>query len=123
MDKEERKKQYSDSFKRMVVRESLTGELSVVELAKKYSLPHYNTVTTWRKAFRDKLDDAEDLLIKPGTPQEKKELDVYIRKAKELEKELSNARLKIVALETMIDIAEDELSIKIRKKSGTKQSE
>jgi len=121
MDNKE-KIQYTDSFKRMVVRESLTGELSIVEIAKKYRLPHYNTVTTWRKAFRDKLDDAEYLLKKPNTPEETRELDDYRKKAEQLEKELSNAQLKILALETMIDVAESEFHIKIRKKSGTKQS-
>ena len=123
MDKKERKEVvYTDSFKRMVARESLTGELSVKELAKKYGLPHYNTVTIWRRSFRDKLDDVEHLLERPNTAEEKREIDIYRRKSKELEAELSNAKLKIVALETMIDIAEQELEIKIRKKSGTKQS-
>jgi transposase len=122
MDKRGEKKQYSDSFKRMIARESLTGDMTVIEIAKKYDLPHYNTVTIWRRQFKDKLDDVGDLQIKPySTPQEKKDIDVINKKAKELEKALANANLKIVALETMIDIAEDVLKINIRKKSGTKQ--
>jgi hypothetical protein len=40
----------------------------------------------------------------------------------ELERQLEQAKLKIAGLETMIDIAEQELKISIRKKSGTKQS-
>jgi len=43
------------------------------------------------------------------------------RKTQELEDALKMAKLKIRALETMIDIAESELNIEIRKKSGTKQ--
>jgi len=39
-----------------------------------------------------------------------------------LQKQLSNSELKTEALETMIDIAEEELNISIRKKSGSKQS-
>lgn len=39
----------------------------------------------------------------------------------ELQEALRFAQLKIAALETMIDTAEQELSIKIRKKSGAKQ--
>ena len=39
----------------------------------------------------------------------------------DLQKELAEARLKIKALETMIDIAEDQFKIAIRKKSGAKQ--
>jgi len=39
-----------------------------------------------------------------------------------LRQELEYMRLRAVAFETMIDVAERELQIDIRKKSGTKQS-
>ncbi|MNH34984.1 hypothetical protein D3C79_956280 [compost metagenome] len=39
-----------------------------------------------------------------------------------LQKALMEANLKIKALDTMIDIAEEQLKIDIRKKSGAKQS-
>ena len=38
-----------------------------------------------------------------------------------LRKALQEAQMKIICLETMIDIAEKELNVSIRKKSGTKQ--
>jgi hypothetical protein len=43
-------------------------------------------------------------------------------KIKELEKALINSELRATAYETMIEIAEKELKINIRKKSNTKQS-
>jgi transposase len=43
-------------------------------------------------------------------------------KIKKLEKELEEANLRSYALSTMIDVAEKELKINIRKKSDTKQS-
>lgn len=45
----------------------------------------------------------------------------FQKQNEELVKKLSLANLKISGLELMIDIAEDELGIDIRKKSGTKQ--
>ena len=39
-----------------------------------------------------------------------------------LKKALSEAQLKITALNTLIDVAEEQLNINIRKKSGAKQS-
>ena len=39
----------------------------------------------------------------------------------ELQKQLEDAQMKNIALETMIDIAEEQLKITIRKKSGPKQ--
>ena len=43
------------------------------------------------------------------------------KKIQELTKELEYAKLKIISLETMITVAENDLKIKIRKKRGTKQ--
>jgi hypothetical protein len=43
------------------------------------------------------------------------------RKIRELEKHLEYAKLKIISLETLIKVAEEDLHIKIRKKPGTKQ--
>jgi len=43
------------------------------------------------------------------------------RKVQELTKDLEYAKLKIIGLETMIKVAENEFKIKIRKKRGTKQ--
>jgi hypothetical protein len=50
------------------------------------------------------------------------EIEALKKRAKELEKALQYANLKIDGLETLIDVAEKELRIKIRKKPGSKQS-
>jgi transposase len=115
------KKKYNEAFMRMVVRESLKGELSVKELAKKFDLPHYNTVTVWRRYLKNKIDDIEDL-GKPLSKDQKRDASNLKKRTEELEKALTMANLKIAGLETMIDIAEEELHIQIRKKPGTKQS-
>lgn len=47
---------------------------------------------------------------------------VLNKKIQKLSKELEYAKLKIISLETMIAVAEDDLKIKIREKRGTKQS-
>jgi transposase len=39
-----------------------------------------------------------------------------------MQKELAQAKLQIKALDTLIDIAEEQLKIDIRKKSGARQS-
>jgi hypothetical protein len=55
------------------------------------------------------------------TEKEKAKLDAAHKRLKELEKQLEHAQMKNIALETMIDIAEEQLKITIRKKSGPKQ--
>jgi hypothetical protein len=47
---------------------------------------------------------------------------VPVKKIQELTKALELSRLKNLALETIIEVAESDFHIKIRKKHGTKQS-
>ena len=58
--------------------------------------------------------------MKKGSKKSPEEL-VLEAKVKELEKALEYEKLRSLALDTMINIAEDKLKISIRKKSGTKQ--
>jgi ferritin len=51
-------------------------------------------------------------------PRQERELE---QKLKTLEQELEYEKLRTKALNTLIDIAEEELKISIRKKSGAKQ--
>jgi transposase len=51
-----------------------------------------------------------------------RQLVLLLSRIKELEKQLDQAQLRAVGFETMIEIAEKELRIEIRKKSVTKQS-
>lgn len=46
----------------------------------------------------------------------------YKQQIRQLEKALEYAKLKILGLETMIKVSEEDLQIKIRKKPGTKRS-
>jgi hypothetical protein len=55
------------------------------------------------------------------TEKEKQKLQAAQKRMKELEKQLEQSQMKNIALEAMIDIAEQELKINIRKKSGPKQ--
>ena len=53
--------------------------------------------------------------------KEKQELEELQKRIKALEKELERARMKNIALSTLIDVAEEQLKIKIRKKPGARQ--
>jgi hypothetical protein len=47
---------------------------------------------------------------------------ILAKQVLDLTKELEKSKLRISGLETMIEVSEQELNIKIRKKSGAKQS-
>jgi transposase len=55
------------------------------------------------------------------TESEQKELEALRKQNEELKKKLEYADLKATALEIMVDIAEQQFGIDIKKKSGTKQ--
>lgn len=54
--------------------------------------------------------------------KEKKKQENVAADTQSLEEQLAYAQLKIQALETLIDIAEEKLNVDIRKKSGARQS-
>ena len=53
--------------------------------------------------------------------KERTEVKALEKRIKELEEQLERAQMKNVGLETMIDIAENDYKLEIRKKSGPKQ--
>lgn len=73
------------------------------------------TLSTW---LREAKQEDNDLVGFNQQNMTAKQIDYS---GIELQHELAEARLKIKALETMIDIAEQQFKISIRKKSGAKQ--
>ena len=110
---------YEDSLKIAVSRDYLTGNLSYSQIAEKYNLPNRDVVRYFVRWYREnhqlQLSQAANLVAVSSeqSPDSQQQTNS--------DKELSDARLKIAALEIMIQIAEQELGIDIRKKSGTKQ--
>lgn len=112
---------YDDSLKIAVARDYLTGNLSYSQVAEKYGITGGREVVNgfirwYKKRYDLQLSKSKSLL--PDTRQQKATTGKTI---KELQEDLADANLKIAALEIMIQIAEKELGIDIRKKSGTKQ--
>lgn len=116
-----RRTKVTDAVKRKAVREIQSGAITVIEAKVKYGVRHKSSIREWIKAFSSDISD----IITPPMPQSEKdqvEQSAIEQRCKELENALSQAHLKIAGLETLIDVAEKELHIEIRKKSGTKQS-
>ena len=102
---------YDESFKIAVAKEYIDGELSHGQLAKKYGLSGEHTVRHFLR-FYEKWQHELPLSSQSGAMQNQEDPT--------LEKELAMAKLKIAALEMLINTAENTLGIDIRKKSGTK---
>lgn len=123
--REKRRNRYPKDLKRKIAKEYLSGTASYGILAEENGLRDKSVVKEFVKWYKRQLTDEgldtvqEELLadydMSKKTDQEKEVLQL-------LRMQLEEERLKNELLETMIDIAEEELQIDIRKKSGTKQS-
>ena len=115
-----RRHQYDFSFKRKICEELLSGQITVGDIARKYNIPGAGTVMRWIKWFEKEQDE---LLSSQQMENSQSNADPQAEKSgKDVEAELQRAKAKIATLETMIDIAEKQFNIEIRKKSGTKPS-
>lgn len=117
-------KHFPDELKYKVVQEYLETGLSQEEIKKKYQIGGNSCISNWMRKFGLKEPDEKQKEIRQAmtketgkTPHEQ-ELE---KKINELEKLLEHEKLRTMALNTMIDIAEKELKISIRKKSGAKR--
>lgn len=113
----ELKAQYPVVFKRWLSREIEQGKLSYKEAKERFSLNSEKTIWGWVQQY----GVGKELSLAIMTPQEKQEKVLLEKRIKELEKALEYAKLKNIAVETMIDVAEEQFRISIRKKAGPKQ--
>ena len=110
---------YETSFRRWLVSEIESGQMSWQEARSRFILPHRfdKVYKEWQKRYSDQIILTLPLM-KAVDRTNNQELEKRVR---ELEKQLELAQMKVVALNTVIDIAEKSYKLEIRKKSGPKQ--
>lgn len=121
-------KDYPMSFKLSVVREYEETEVSLGELARKYGIQGDNTIRRWINKFG--TFDWQNLTLQPMAKTKNQELmelrekvKVLERKNARLEKELEQKDMKAEFFDLMIEIAEEEYGVDIRKKCSPGQSD
>lgn len=112
-----KKKIWKDAERRSVLR-TIDSGMSLKEAHVAFGV-HPATIKGWMRKFA-KNDDLAGCnpVVMPKEPTH----TVTSDEARALQKALAEAELKIAGLNTLIDIAEDQLKIDIRKKSGAKRS-
>lgn len=111
---------YDISFRRWLVSQIDGGHMSIQDIRDRFQLSrkHYTDVLKrWQERYSDELHLSLSFMSSKERADNKK----LEQRIKELEKQLEYAKMKDVALNTLIDVAETELKISIRKKSGSKQ--
>jgi transposase-like protein len=112
------------AFKEVVVAEYLAGGTDQRTLGAKYNIDP-TTVSSWVRAYRGIKNKRTPRV---GAKKEKKQIIEVLdqgaqsKKIRQLHRDLRQAKLHNELLQNMIDIAEKDLGVSIRKKSGTKRS-
>lgn len=104
----------------------VNSDMTLQETAEKYGLSGYRTVWNWVHKFglKEKMLSLQDENSTPHMAEKRTDIPLTEEETKdrirELEMELGIAKMQVKALNTLIDIAEEQ-GYQIRKKSGAKQ--
>jgi transposase-like protein len=120
-------KDYTMSFKLQIVQEIERGKLSITEATKKYGIQCRKTVVQWLRKFGNFDWENQTPFNMSKTPEQKiMELEAKVRLLEKqksfLEQQAYVADKKAIIFDMMIDIAEQEYKIDIRKNSPPEQS-
>jgi transposase-like protein len=113
-------RRYSDAFRRKVVSEIERGELSITQARKLYDIGGKSTIQKWIKSL-----GKNHLLPKRVRIEMPKEIDKLKQleaEKKELESALAQAYLRVMSLESMLELAGKEVGEDLLKKYATRVS-
>ena len=117
-------KHYTDSEKLSMIQEYLTTDVTMEAMCAKYHIGH-SSITRWMAIFGMSMPErplTKMPMVQKIKPEEKPAaIESLEAQLKELRAELEHEKLKNLALNTMIDVAGEELHVGIRKKAGAKQ--
>ena len=114
----------TDDLKLQVVQEYLSTDISQEEVKKKYNFGGSQNIYRWMRKFglskpnEDQIQLHRAMRVEKQKSSSEQELELKI---KTLEEDLKREQFKTLALNTMIDIAECQLKVDIRKKPGAKR--
>ena len=120
-------KDYSMSFKLQIVQEIERGQLTTTEATKKYNIQCRKTVVEWLKKFGNFDWENQTSFTMAKLPEQKiMELEAQVKLLEKqkafLEHQAFVADKKAILFDMIIDLAEQEYHIDIRKNSVPEQS-
>lgn len=119
---------FSESFKQSVIDQVSSGVISKEEARRRYGIKSKSGILRWQRNFekygRCSLNlPVDTVLLKPKKtllPTANSSEAALLVRIKQLERQLEDEQIRSEAYSRMIDIAERDLNIPIRKKSNTK---
>lgn len=105
----------------MVVREHLELGTPKDQLRAKYGIKGKSAILDWMRTFTGTNENSMSKQKPTAASTESREIASLKAENERLKRALAHEQLHVKVLDTMIDIAERELKIPVRKKSGAKQ--
>lgn len=120
-------KDYTMSFKLQIVQEIEQGRISISQVKKDYAIQSRSTIVQWLRKFGNFDWDNQTPFTMSKSPEQKiMELEAKVKLLEKqkafLEQQAYVADKKAIIFDMMIDIAEKEYQIDIRKNSPPEQS-
>jgi len=112
--------EFTIAHRRWLAREILSGRMDIRQAIERFNFQSKAPdalLRDWIKRYAPQIDVSLPVM----TEKERQKQELLLKRVKQLEKQLEDAQMKNIALETLIDVAEEQLKITIRKKAGAKQ--
>jgi transposase len=122
--RQNRKKPFSMQVRRSILRSVEDGSMTIAEVQSAYNIKAKSTIKRWmtlEKQENDDLSACNSSVVNKTNKPDTAPVQPTPEEMADLQQQLADARLKIAALNTLIDVAEEQLKINIRKKPGAKQ--
>lgn len=113
---------FTESFKRQVVADVESGYINKADASKRYGILGHSTITKWCRRYGCMSENSRKKPVQVRKLDAKdRELIRLKKELKAVKKELKHSEMKALTMETMVEVAEEEFGISIRKKHGAKQ--
>jgi len=114
------RRHYTEEFKRKVVEDYLTSDLTYVEIVKKYDIAQPCIFYRWKKKFEsgkrsDSVLNNPNLEVMGSSKKEKSKEDLQ-KENERLKKALSEADFKVIAYKKLLENTQKEFGKKVPKK-------
>ena len=108
----QKKRRYSESFKKRLVTEYENGELSVRQLSKLYGIA-FQSIYNW--IYKYSTFNEKGVRVVEDQQSSSEKLKQLEKQIKELEAMLGRKQIQVEFLDKMVDLASEELQVDIKK--------
>jgi transposase-like protein len=112
-------RRYSEAFKRSLVAEVESGRYTVLEAAAAHGV-HFASIYLWMKQLGGV--DSQNLIMRIEMPDERDRIKELEKEKRALESALAQAHMKIILLESTVEVLEEKAGVRAKKKPDTPSS-